>query len=54
MIGSGNTLIKVAQTAKEQGAKRVYAYCTHGIFSGNARERISKEIDLMIVSNSIY
>ncbi len=54
IVDSGNTLIKTAQEARKEGAKKVYAYCTHGIFSENARDRISKEIDLMIVSNSIY
>lgn len=54
MVDSGNTLIKAAQTARKQGAKKVYAYCTHGIFSGDARDKIGKELDLIIVSNSIY
>ena len=35
-------------------ARKVYAYCTHGIFSGNAKGNVSKNLDLMIVSNSIY
>jgi ribose-phosphate pyrophosphokinase len=53
IVDSGNTLIEAARKLREEGAKKVYAYCTHGVFSKNAREKISKELDLMIVSNSI-
>lgn len=53
IIDSGNTLIKAAKEARKQGAKKVYAYSTHGLFSNGAREKISKEIDLVIVSNTV-
>lgn len=54
IVDSGNTLIEAAKKLRAEGAKKVYAYCTHGVFSENARERTSKELDLMIVSDSIY
>ena len=54
IVDSGNTLIEAAKKLREEGARKVYAYCTHGIFSENAREKIRNELDLMMVSNSIY
>jgi len=40
---------------KERGAKKVYAYCTHPIFSGPAIERITKggALDEVVVTNTI-
>ena len=35
MIDTGGTLCKAAEALKERGAKRVFAYATHPIFSGN-------------------
>jgi ribose-phosphate pyrophosphokinase len=42
MIDTAGTLCTAANLLKEQGAKEVYAFATHGIFSGPAAERISK------------
>mgnify|MGYP001788235260 CR=1 FL=1 len=41
MIDTAGTLVKAAEVLKERGAKKVYAYCTHPIFSGPAIERIT-------------
>ena len=41
MIDTAGTLVKAAEVLKERGAKSVYAYCTHPVFSGPAIERIS-------------
>ena len=40
---------------KERGAKKVYAYCTHPIFSGPAIERIAQgaALDEVVVTNTI-
>jgi hypothetical protein len=39
---------------KERGAKSVYAYCTHPIFSGPAIERITHSaLDEVVVTNTI-
>jgi len=40
---------------KDRGAKKVYAYCTHPIFSGPAIERISKgaALDEIVITNTI-
>ncbi|MFZ2296146.1 MAG: ribose-phosphate pyrophosphokinase, partial [Polaromonas sp.] len=49
------TLVKAAEVLKERGAKKVYAYCTHPIFSGPAIERISQgdALDEVVVTNTI-
>jgi ribose-phosphate pyrophosphokinase len=55
MIDTAGTLVKAAEVLKERGAKKVYAYCTHAIFSGPAIERISKggALDEVVVTNTI-
>lgn len=54
MIDTGGTLCKAAEALKERGAKRVFAYATHPIFSGNAVENIrSSVIDEVVVCDTI-
>ncbi len=55
MIDTAGTLVKAAEVLKERGARKVYAYCTHAIFSGPAIERISKgtALDEVVVTNTI-
>ena len=55
MIDTAGTLVKAAEVLKERGAKKVYAYCTHPIFSGPAIERISSggALDEVVVTNTI-
>jgi ribose-phosphate pyrophosphokinase len=54
MIDTGGTLCKAAEALKQHGAKRVFAYATHPIFSGNAVENLkSSVIDEVIVTDSI-
>jgi len=55
MIDTAGTLVKAAEVLKERGAKHVYAYCTHPIFSGPAIERITKgtALDEVVVTNTI-
>jgi ribose-phosphate pyrophosphokinase len=55
MIDTAGTLVKAAEVLKERGAKKVYAYCTHPIFSGPAIERISNggALDEVVVTNTI-
>ena len=33
IVDSGNTLVKASVVAREQGAKRVFGFCTHGLFT---------------------
>jgi ribose-phosphate pyrophosphokinase len=54
MIDTAGTLVKAAEVLKERGAKSVYAYCTHAVFSGPAIERIAKsQLDEVVITNTI-
>jgi len=54
MIDTGGTLCKAAEALKQHGAKRVFAYATHPVFSGNAVENLKNSvIDEVIVTDSI-
>ncbi|PKO84773.1 MAG: ribose-phosphate pyrophosphokinase [Betaproteobacteria bacterium HGW-Betaproteobacteria-11] len=54
MVDTAGTLCKAAQALKEQGAKRVLAYCTHPVLSGSAVARVTEsEIDELVVTDTI-
>jgi ribose-phosphate pyrophosphokinase len=55
MIDTAGTLVKAAEVLKARGAKKVYAYCTHPIFSGPAIDRIAKgdTLDEVVVTDTI-
>ena len=54
MIDTAGTLVKAAEVLKERGAKKVYAYCTHAVFSGPAIDRISaSSLDEVVICNTI-
>ncbi|AEI74897.1 Ribose-phosphate pyrophosphokinase [Candidatus Moranella endobia PCVAL] len=54
IIDTGGTLCKATEALKERGAKRVFAYATHPIFSGQAYENIKNSlIDEVIVCDTI-
>jgi len=54
MIDTAGTLVKAADVLKERGAKKVYAYCTHAVFSGPAIERIrASKLDEVVVTDTI-
>ncbi len=54
MIDTAGTLVKAAEVLKERGAGKVYAYCTHPVFSGPAIERIAKSmLDEVVITNTI-
>ena len=42
MTDTAGTLCKAATELKDKGATQVYAFITHGIFSGPAADRIAK------------
>jgi ribose-phosphate pyrophosphokinase len=55
MIDSGGTMIADAIAAKAEGAKEVWAFATHGLFSGGALEKFAASpIDRVFVTDSIY
>lgn len=54
MIDTGGTLCKAAEALKERGAKRVFAYATHPIFSGDASTNLKNSmIDEVVVCDTI-
>jgi ribose-phosphate pyrophosphokinase len=54
MIDTAGTLVKAAEVLKARGAKSVYAYCTHPVFSGTAVERIAgSQLDEVVITNTI-
>jgi ribose-phosphate pyrophosphokinase len=53
-IDTAGTLVKAAEVLKERGARKVYAYCTHPVFSGPAIERLkASHLDEIIITNTI-
>ncbi|KAM0555991.1 hypothetical protein ACHAPJ_005972 [Fusarium lateritium] len=54
IIDTGNTITRAAKLLKREGATKVYALVTHGVFSGDAIARINaSSIDRMLVTNSV-
>jgi ribose-phosphate pyrophosphokinase len=54
LVDTANTLCKAATALKENGAKKVVAYCTHPVLSGGAVPRIAaSELDEIVVSDTI-
>jgi ribose-phosphate pyrophosphokinase len=54
MVDTAGTLTQAAGALAKDGAKKVYACCTHPVLSGPAIERISgSPIDQLIVTNTI-
>lgn len=54
MIDTAGTMVQAAKALKENGAKAVYACCTHPVLSGPAVERIeNSEIEEVVVTNTI-
>jgi ribose-phosphate pyrophosphokinase len=54
IVDTAGTLCKAAQALKQNGAKRVLAYCTHAVLSGSAIARIDEsELDELVVTDTI-
>ncbi len=54
MVDTAGTLCKAAEVLKERGAKKVLAYCTHPVLSGNAVQRITQsQLDELVVTDTI-
>ena len=44
MVDTAGTLCKAAEMLQQQGARRVYAFASHGVFSGPAPSRIANSV----------
>ncbi len=54
MVDTAGTLCQAASVLKEKGAKKVVAYATHAVLSGNAIDNINNsELDELVTTNSI-
>jgi len=54
MVDTAGTLCSAAKALKDQGAKKVIAYATHPVLSGNAIEKLnSSMMDELVVTDSI-
>ena len=54
MVDTGGTLVKAAEMLIDQGAKTVRAYCTHGVLSGEALEKIeNSKLEELVITNTI-
>lgn len=54
IVDSAGTLCNAAGALKAKGAVEVFAYCTHGVLSGAAEERVAKsELTELVVTDSI-
>jgi ribose-phosphate pyrophosphokinase len=54
MIDTGGTIVQAAEALRDNGAKAVYACCTHAVLSGNAVRKIADSpIKEMVATNTI-
>ena len=54
LVDTGNTITRAAKLLKKEGATTIYALITHGVFSGDAINRIkASAIDKIVVTNSV-
>lgn len=54
MILSGETIIKTIEALREKGAKNIYVFATHGIFSGDSLQMLkNSQIKKIFVTDSI-
>lgn len=54
MVDTAGTLTKAADMLMDKGAKSVRAYCTHGVLSGNAYERIENSaLDELVITDTL-
>lgn len=54
LADTSNTITRAAKLLKKEGAHTVFALVTHGVFSGDAVERINAScLDKVVVTNSV-
>jgi len=54
ILASGSTLVTAAEEMKAAGAKRVFAACTHGVFTPGSLETLAKsELQRVLVTDTI-
>lgn len=53
MITSGSTMIKAIEKVKQEGAKKVIAAATHGVFLKDSLKTIQEKVDYLVVTDTI-
>jgi ribose-phosphate pyrophosphokinase len=54
LVNTGGTLVRAAAACKDQGAKKVYACVTHGVFTAKAREALDQPVlDKVIITDTL-
>ncbi|MDG6224886.1 MAG: ribose-phosphate diphosphokinase [Candidatus Thermoplasmatota archaeon] len=53
IIATGSTIARASEALREQGARKVFACCVHGLFTGGGRERLEHILDGLFSSDTI-
>ncbi|MBS3818289.1 ribose-phosphate pyrophosphokinase [bacterium] len=54
MVDTAGTLVQSVESLKNEGARRIFAACTHPVLSGNAIQRIEdSDLEKLIATNSL-
>ena len=53
MISTGGTIMEAAKNIYAQGGKTIFAACTHGLFSGDALQRLKNSVDDVFSTDTI-
>ena len=53
MISTGGTICRASEALRDQGAKAVFAACSHGLFTGGAISKLDNFVDGVIASDSL-
>ena len=53
IISTGGTIVAATNELKRLGARKVYAACTHGLFTGGAVERLQGTCDMIVSTNTL-
>ncbi|NPA74623.1 MAG: ribose-phosphate diphosphokinase [Euryarchaeota archaeon] len=53
IISTGGTIARASEQLREQGADKIYAICTHGLFIKNAVEKLTRSTDEFAATDTI-
>ena len=54
MVSTGSTLVRAAEACREHGARRIHAFATHGLFSGDAGDvLVQAGLERIVVSSTV-
>jgi ribose-phosphate pyrophosphokinase len=55
MISTGKTILTAANLLKSKGAKKIYVFATHAVFSGDAAKILnSPQIEKVFITDTVY